>query len=255
MKLVRARIITLLLMVAALGVARFASAASFGISPATGTYEVGKTVTVTVSATSSDKSVNAFSGTIKYPKDVLEYVGVSTGKSVVDQWLPPGSKGPSIRTSDGVINFEGVSISGTTGSSELFKVTFKVKKTGTAELSFSSGSILANDGLGTDVLTAYGKGVYTLEPATIIPPKPAPETQVTGTDMIEVPAQTVVPVVPTQETMALRELVDQMKLLMTFAKFVLGAIMVLAIVLIILAIYLIHLAVWTKRRSRMHDRV
>lgn len=232
-----------------------AYAASLGFSPSTGSFEVGKTFTVSVVASSTDASVNAFSGTLRYPREMLEYVSITKSNSIVDQWLPPGTAGPTVRTSDGVINFEGVAIGGFQGNSgELFKVTFKVKKTGTAELAFTSGAVLANDGTGSDVLRTYGTGSYTLKPAVIPVPKPivaepvVTETPAAPEEVFTVPVVQV-PTGPSPTEVAFQQLAAQMTMLISFTKFALIAIIVLTIALIFLSIYVIHLAIWVKKHA------
>ncbi len=232
-----------------------AFAASLGFSPSSGSFEVGKTFTVSVVTSSTDASVNAFSGTIRYPREMLEYVSSSKSNSIIDQWLPPGAAGPTVRTSDGVINFEGVAIGGFQGNSgELFKVTFRVKKTGTAELAFTSGAVLANDGTGSDVLRTYGTGTYTLKPAVIVPSKPTPveETKpvVTESEGVFTVPVVQIPQGPTPTELAFQQLVTQMAMLISFTKFALIAIIVLTVALIFLSIYVIHLAMWVKRHTR-----
>ena len=142
-------------------------AAALAISPASGTYKVGDVFTVDVVVSSYAQSMNAVSGTISYPKDQLSIVGVSKNNSILSTWLPPGATGPTYSTSAGTISFEGVLIGGYTGGPKtVFTATFKVKKAGTAKLSFKNGTVLANDGKGTDLTPALKSGSYKLALAT-----------------------------------------------------------------------------------------
>ena len=72
---------------------------------------------------------------------------------------------------------------GFTGDGKLVSVTFRNKAGGQAGLNFSSGSILANDGLGTNILSDMGSATFSLEAGAIsvpeaieapsnLPPKP-----------------------------------------------------------------------------------
>ena len=142
-------------------------AATLAISPASGTYKVGDVFTVDVVVSSYTQSMNAVSGTISYPKDDLSIVGISKNNSILSTWLPPGATGPTYSTSAGTISFEGVLIGGYTGGPKtVFTTTFKVKKAGTAKLSFKNGTVLANDGKGTDLTQALKPGSYKLALAT-----------------------------------------------------------------------------------------
>jgi len=48
-------------------------------------------------------------------------------------------------------------------------VNFKIKAAGSAQVSFASGSVLAADGKGTNVLANMISGVYTIKPKVTIP--------------------------------------------------------------------------------------
>lgn len=85
---------------------------------------------------------------------------------------------PSYSNSAGTVSFEGIVLNpGYLGSSgKIANITFVVGGAGNAAISFSSGSILANDGLGTNILTGFGSGSFTLvlqteeTPAPVEPP-------------------------------------------------------------------------------------
>ncbi len=143
-----------------------ACAAMLSISPATGTYKVGDIFTVHIDVSSYSESMNAVSGVLSYPKDTLSVVGISKNNSLLTTWLPPGATGPRYSTSAGTISFEGVLIGGYSGGPKnVFTATFRVKKTGTAKLSFKNGTILANDGKGTDVTQALRPASFKLASA------------------------------------------------------------------------------------------
>ena len=143
-----------------------AFAAVLSITPSTGTYKVGDTLKVNIQVSSYTQAMNAVSGTLAYPKDSLSIVSVAKG-SLLSTWLPPGATGPTYSTSAGTIHFEGVLIGGYTGGPKtVFTATFKVKKAGTANLSFRNGAVLANDGLGTDLTQSLKPASFKLAAAT-----------------------------------------------------------------------------------------
>ena len=81
---------------------------------------------------------------------------------------------PSYSNSAGTVNFEGIVLNpGYTGSQgKILTITFKVKGGGNAPLIISSGSVLANDGQGTNILTSAGRANFTLEIPTTGPTPP-----------------------------------------------------------------------------------
>jgi len=126
-----------------------AQAASLYFFPSSGSYEVGKTFSATVYVSSADQAMNAASGVISFPKTQLEVVSLSKTGSIFGLWVQE----PSFSNSAGMVNFEGIALNpGFTGASgKLITINFKVKAAGSAALNFSSGSVLANDGQGTNI--------------------------------------------------------------------------------------------------------
>ena len=122
-------------------------AASITYSPESKNIAVDSRFTVTVYLSSTDKSVNAFSGTLVFPTDTLSAESVSTDGSIVNFWTLQ----PAIGT--GAVKFEGLVLNpGYKGSSgKLFSVSFLAKSRGVAYISLTGASTLANDGLGTNI--------------------------------------------------------------------------------------------------------
>jgi hypothetical protein len=132
-------------------VPRSTHAATFGLSPSSSSPVVGSTVRVTLSVSSADQALNAASGVLSFPTDKLEVVSLSKTNSIFNLWVQE----PTYSNAAGTVNFEGVVLNpGFTGTrGTIISVLFRVKAQGTGLLSFSSGSVLANDGQGTDILT------------------------------------------------------------------------------------------------------
>jgi hypothetical protein len=196
--LISARSIVKFLAIAAFIIASFnfgkgVFAASLYFSPASGSRTVGGSLSVEVYVSSQDQAINAASGEISFPEDKLAVTSLSKSGSILNVWV----KDPSYSNSQGTVNFEGVVLNpGYSGENgEIITVVFKVKAAGTAALSFSSGSVLANDGSGTSILSSLGTASFSFAkpaPAAVKPPPvlPAPVTQV-----IPVPAATTTPVI------------------------------------------------------------
>lgn len=120
-----------------------ARAASMYLSPSSGNYTIGDTFSVSVMLSSLDEAVNAVSGRMSFSSDKLEAISVSGGDAI-SMWIQTPSYGSGSISFDGVILNPGFQGSG--GS--VITAIFKAKEEGSAHISFSSGSILANDGLG-----------------------------------------------------------------------------------------------------------
>ena len=143
-------------------------AASLQVSPATGVYQVGSTFTVQVRVQTNGESINASEGTLKFNPNELSVVSVSRTSSIFNLWVAE----PTFSNTAGTVTFSGGVPTGYTGAvGNVLSVTFRVKNAGSPRVSFTDGSVLANDGRGTNVLTAMNGGSYTAQ-ATGAAPEP-----------------------------------------------------------------------------------
>ncbi len=143
-----------------------AHAASLTISPSTGVYGAGSTFTVRVQVNTGGQSVNAAEGTLSYNPKELSVVSVNRTGSIFNLWVAE----PSFSNSAGTISFSGglpSGYSGTTGT--IMNVTFRAVGSGSARVNFKNGSVLANDGRGTNILTSMNGGTYTIQAKTETP--------------------------------------------------------------------------------------
>ncbi len=125
------------------------SAATLNFSPSSGTYSIGDVIKIDVSI-SSDQSINAISGNVFFPNNILFLTSLSKDSSIINLW----THDPSFSNDDGLINFEGVIFNGYSGKNgNIITLFFNVKSEGNAILKFSDVSILANDGKGTDIFS------------------------------------------------------------------------------------------------------
>lgn len=147
------------------------SAADVSISPSTGSYSVGQSFTVTIQTNPQGKSVNAVEAKLSFDNTKLSVTSVSKTGSVFSLWTTE----PTFSNSAGTIDFGGGSPSPFSTRSNLMTVTFKVLKEGSATVSIASASVLAADGLGTDVYTGGTGATYTVTAATA-KPTPTEET-------------------------------------------------------------------------------
>ncbi len=150
----------------------FAHAATLYFSPASGTYTSGDSFSVVVYVSSTDQSMNAMSGTVSFPKDSLTVTSLSKSGSITSLW----AQEPTFSNSSGTVTFEGVILNpGYVGNrGKVITINFRAKGTGSVPLSISRGSVLANDGSGTEIFTGSSGANFTLE-ATKPKPEPTPE--------------------------------------------------------------------------------
>jgi hypothetical protein len=167
-KIYYSKIISIVAVVLFLGLATPVLGATLSLTPATGTYTVGVPFTTTVVVTSSDKTANALSGLVTFPTDRLEVVSLSKNNSVITYWVSE----PSYSNATGQIKFEGVvpnpGFSGT--GKKVLSITFQPKIIGSAKLTFSEGSVLANDGQGTNILSGLANANYGIVPVKLESP-------------------------------------------------------------------------------------
>ena len=154
---------------------QFAHAANLYFSPSSGSHAVGTTLSVSVYVSSADQAMNAASGVISFPQDKLEVTSLSKTGSIFTLWVQE----PSFSNSAGTVNFEGIVLNpGFTGAvGKIITINFRVKTAGQAPLTFSSGSALANDGKGTNILTGLGDASFSLGGAV---PTTVPEATTPG---------------------------------------------------------------------------
>jgi len=155
------------------------AAASLYLAPSAGTYTTGNTFSVEVKVNSGGVAINAADGTLVFDPNDLEVRSVSKENSVFNLWVQE----PTFSNSLGTISFGGGKPTpGFTGAAgTILTVVFRGKSTGTANVSFASGSVLADDGKGTNVLYNTGAGSYKLVTREITPvPPPAEEYPPTG---------------------------------------------------------------------------
>ena len=126
-----------------------------------GVYTAGQTFTARVVVNTGSDSINAADGSLSFNPRELSVVSVSKG-SIFSLWTAE----PSFSNSAGTITFSGGSPAGYKGSGgTIISITFRAVAAGSPKVSFSSGSVLAADGRGTNVLTSMSGGAFTVAAA------------------------------------------------------------------------------------------
>jgi hypothetical protein len=126
-------------------------AARFVVSQDASSKKVGDSFRATVYLDTQGASANAGEASISFPQDKIEVESISTSNSVFSIWVEQ----PSYSNDLGVIRFNGgVPNPGYTGAQgRVMQITYRIKSSGSGSISFGNPSILANDGLGTDIHT------------------------------------------------------------------------------------------------------
>lgn len=134
-------------------------AATLRVSPSTGVYTAGTPFSVSVVLNTEGKSINAADGQLSFNPHELSVTTVSRSSSIFNLW----TEEPTFSNSAGTISFGGGSPTGYKGGAgTIVSVTFRPLAAGTPKVTFKSGSVLAADGMGTNVLTSMGSGSFTI---------------------------------------------------------------------------------------------
>lgn len=159
-----------------LSISQTAHAASLYLSPSSGSYATGENFAVSVFV-GTGESMNAAKGKISFPTEYLTVVAVTTANSIVDLWVQK----PSFSNAGnfGNVSFEGVVLNpGFEGpAGRIADAIFRVKKQGFADVVFGEATILANDGLGTNITTTSGNAHFSLTAAQFLSAAPSVDTQ------------------------------------------------------------------------------
>lgn len=154
---------------------QFASvlAANLVISPGSGSFSAGQTFTATIQVDPAGDSINAVEANLAFDSNALSVVSVSKAGSVFTLWPVE----PTFSNGAGTITFGGGHTAPISNRSTLLTVTFRATGEGAGSVSFESGSVLAADGRGTDVLNNRTGANYTITAGA-----PTPEPVETPTE-------------------------------------------------------------------------
>lgn len=127
---------------------KIASAAVFGFSPNTTKITPLDNFSVQVFANTSGVAVNAVSGVVSFQSNMIEPTSLVVSDTITS-WI---NESPVV--GENTISFEGITFDpGFSGSNKLlFTVFFKAKRAGISQIKLTEGSILKNDGFGTNIL-------------------------------------------------------------------------------------------------------
>jgi len=146
-------------------------AATVVVTPSTGSYSVGQIFTATIQTNPQGRSVNAVEARLNFDSTRLAVTSVGKTGSAFTLWTTE----PTFSNAAGTIDFGGGSPTPFSNQSTLITVTFRVLAEGAATVRVGSASVLAADGMGTDVYSGPVNASYTMS-ATATPPPTTPPT-------------------------------------------------------------------------------
>lgn len=153
-KIKKVSIFILCFIAASFFVPSYTLASDLILSPSSGVLTPNSSISVNVMVTNNTQAINAVSGTLSFPTDLLSVRSITRDNSIIKLW----SSEPTFSNTEGTVNFEGVLFNpGFSGSQgRLLTINFVPKRVGKASVLFTAGSILANDGNATNVLGKLG---------------------------------------------------------------------------------------------------
>lgn len=125
------------------------AAAILLLTPTTGKFYIGDTISVALLVNTLNQSVNAVEGKITFPSDKLEVISISKEDSIISLWAQePVTSSNSIAFSGGLPS---PGFIGTAG--KIMTILFNVKSEGDAVIGIEDAQVLANDGFATNILS------------------------------------------------------------------------------------------------------
>lgn len=159
----------LLLLFAAPDGSHAATQAATFLSPAGGTFLVGSTFDVSIILDTKGVAANTIEVELNFPADKIQVANPSIGRSIIQLWPAP----PIFSNREGKIYFVGgiPSPGVVTSQGVVLTTTFRVISPGDGEIRFGKrSSVLANDGLGTNILGQKPSAFYKF----VVPPPLGP---------------------------------------------------------------------------------
>lgn len=143
-------------------------AATLSVTPFDSQLTTGQTLTLTVKLDADAQAINAAEGTISWSSDILRLTSISRNGSIFSYWPIE----PAVDDRRSVIFSGGLPSPGFDGpSGTIVRLTFTAIAAGSGVVQIDGAKVLANDGSGTDVLTAHHDAMVTVTGAD---PEPAP---------------------------------------------------------------------------------
>lgn len=138
-----------------------AQEASLYLSPPTGVHEIGQPFTIRLLVDTDGEDINAAEGVLSYNPSDFEVVEISTEESIFSIWTTQ-----PLLSDNGGISFGGGSSQAFSGDiGRIFSITLNPLRSGVGRITFNSGSVLAADGSGSNIISEMRTGAYTVVPS------------------------------------------------------------------------------------------
>lgn len=153
------------------------------LSPERGSYSPGEAFTISVFANTDGAAMSAAEAELSFDANMVSIESLSIERSILSSW----STTPIYSSEDSRIRFAGWTRQNFTGPQGLLMtITAKALRNGPVDIKFLSGSVLAADGRGSNIISTMKGGLYTIgprqiDPDPVIAPTPSFEPQVLGT--------------------------------------------------------------------------
>ncbi len=193
-----------------LAVAPHAQAATL-FTPDQGPYSTGQSFSMPVYvSTAPGEAINAVSGRLTFPSQKLRVKSVSKG-GIMTFWV----EDPTYSNASGIVSFEGgVYNPGFAGSrGTVVTVTFEALAAGNASVGLEGVSILANDGVGTDVTAGTEGSIIAIKEAPAAKSAPVQTPTASSSEVVPVPETTLIEAptlapAPMRASISREELID-----------------------------------------------
>lgn len=126
------------------------------ITPATGSYTNGSTVTITIRENSGSTQVNAVQANLSYPTARLQFQSISTSSSAFTTTLQNTGGSGTVQIGVGILG------SSVTGDAIVATVTFTAIGAGAAAVQFTAGSGIAATSDSSDICKKRTGANYTI---------------------------------------------------------------------------------------------
>lgn len=134
--------------------------ATLFVSPTSGIYKIGDIFSVLINVNSGGQAINAASVQMSFDNTKLEVTDIGYSRSIFTIWTEEpvfSNAAGSVRLSGGLPTPGFIGASGA-----ILRVNFKARAAGQASVIMTSGSVLANDGSGTNILDSFKGGLYNI---------------------------------------------------------------------------------------------
>jgi hypothetical protein len=120
------------------------------LTPPVGQFYIDDTIKVSLLVNALGQPINVVDGTITFPSDKLQVTDISKTGSIVSLWVQEPIASSSLNS----VSFSGgLPSPGFTGiAGKIMTISFKVIGAGDALIGLDNAHVLANDGVGTDIL-------------------------------------------------------------------------------------------------------